>query len=139
MSLRPHTPADHYGRPLLAWLPAVGWAALIFALSATPDLRFLPDLDLDLVVRKLGHMGIFGVLALLVWYALARTTDLPRPWAWAAGLTVLYAITDEFHQSIVAGRHASWVDVAIDAIGVVVALVIATVIRRGRAGRARPA
>jgi len=36
----------------------------IFAFSAQPDLRFLPDDFFDFVVRKVGHAGVFGVLAL---------------------------------------------------------------------------
>ena len=61
-------------RPLLlVWAPVVGWAALIFVLSAQPDLRVVPDARLDFVVRKLGHMGAFGILALLLWQALAGT------------------------------------------------------------------
>ena len=104
------------------WLPAVAWAALIFAFSAQPNLRFVPDELLDFVVRKLGHMAVFGILALLLWRAVATTTAWRQPWAWALVLTVLYAMTDELHQSSVTGRHASAVDVGIDAAGVLIAL-----------------
>jgi hypothetical protein len=45
---------------------------LIFALSAQPDLRFAPDAELDFVVRKIGHMGVFAILALLLLRALTR-------------------------------------------------------------------
>ena len=55
------------GRPVLAWLPAIAWAGLIFVFSAQPNLRFVPDEGLDFLVRKAGHMGIFGILALLLW------------------------------------------------------------------------
>ncbi len=117
-------------RPLLSgWVPVVGWAALIFVLSAQPDLRFVPDAGLDFVVRKLGHMGVFGILALLLWRALAGTTAWRRPWAWAFALTVLYAATDELHQGIVAGRHLSALDVGIDATGALIALAAAGLIR----------
>ena len=105
-----------------AWLPPTAWAALIFALSAQPDLRFLPDDGLDFVVRKVGHMGVFGILALLLWRALATTTTTPRPWAWAVILTVAYAATDELHQSGVVGRNASATDVAVDAVGALIAV-----------------
>ena len=111
-------------RPLLfGWAPVVAWATLIFVLSAQPDLRFVPDAGLDFVVRKLGHMGVFGILALLLWRALAGTTTWRRPWAWAFALTVLYTASDELHQGLVAGRHLSAVDVAIDATGALIAVV----------------
>ncbi len=106
-----------------AWAPVVVWAPLIFALSATPNLRFASDAGLDFVIRKLGHMGVFGILALLLWRALAETTAWRWPWAWAFVLTVLYAASDEFHQEFVAGRHPSVVDVGIDAAGALIALV----------------
>jgi len=107
---------------LSAWAPVMVWAGLIFTLSAQPDLRFLPDSGLDFVVRKVGHMGVFGILALLVWRAFVITTAWTRPWAWAFGLTVLYAASDELHQGLVAGRYLSGVDVAIDALGALVAI-----------------
>jgi VanZ family protein len=124
-------------RPLLsAWAPVVGWAALIFVLSAQPDLRFVPDAALDFVVRKLGHMGVFGILALLSWRALAGTTARRGPWAWAFALTVLYAATDELHQGLVVGRQPSAVDVGIDATGALIALVVVGLIRSRRVLRA---
>ncbi len=115
----------------MSWLPVVAWATLIFVLSAQPNLRFVEDSGLDFVVRKIGHMAVFGVLALLLWRALAGTTASPRQWALAFGLTVLYAISDEVHQAVVSGRHASIVDVGIDAAGALIALVSAAVLRRG--------
>ena len=125
--------AAHARRPLLfGWLPVVVWAALIFLLSAQPDLRFVPDARLDFVVRKLGHMGVFGILALLLWRALAGTTAWRRPCAWAFVLAVLYAATDELHQGNVAGRHLSAVDVGIDATGALIALAATGRIRSGR-------
>lgn len=120
-------------RPLLsAWVPVVGWAALIFAFSAQPDLTFVPDAGADLVVRKAGHLTVFGILALLTWRALARTTALRRAWAWALVLTILYAISDELHQGLVAGRHASVSDVVIDGIGALTAVATVWFIRSRR-------
>jgi len=110
-------------RVFVTWLPAIAWAGLIFAFSAQPDLRFVPDAGLDFVVRKLGHMAVFGILALLLWRALARTNAWRRPWAWAFVVAVLYAATDELHQGLVAGRHPSAVDVGIDAAGALIAVV----------------
>jgi VanZ family protein len=120
---------------VLAWVPVVAWAAIIFLASAQPDLVFVPDASLDLVVRKLGHAAVFGILALLLWRAIATTTRVRQPWAWALALAILYAISDEVHQGGVSGRHASPVDVAIDAAGALIAIVIvAVVVRRRRAG-----
>ena len=80
-------------------------------------------------------MAVFGILALLVWRALATTTDVRRPAAWAIALTVLYAITDELHQGAVDGRHASAVDVGIDAVGALVAVALIGLLRWRRSPR----
>ncbi len=120
------------GRPLAAWTPAVAWAGLIFALSAQPNLRFVPDEGLDFLIRKAGHMGVFGVLALLLWRALARTTAWRRPWAGALALAIVYAAGDELHQGFVIGRHPSILDVGIDATGALAALVASALIRSRR-------
>jgi VanZ family protein len=114
------------------WLPVALWAGLIFLLSAQPNLRFVPDAGLDFLIRKVGHMGVFGILALLAWRALAGTTAWHRPWAWAFALTVLYAASDEWHQGLVAGRGPSAVDVGIDAFGAIVAIVVIGFIRARR-------
>ncbi len=117
---------------LVAWLPAIAWAGLIFVLSAQPGLRFAPDDATDFVLRKAGHMAVFGILALLLWSAVAVTTTRERPWAWALALSVAYAMTDELHQGSVPMRHASGVDVGIDTAGALVALAALAFVRSRR-------
>jgi VanZ family protein len=125
-SSEPQSPSHR--RWALAWVPVVAWAGLIFLASAQSDLTFVPDPALDLVVRKLGHAAVFGILAPLLWRALATTTRLPRPWAWALTLTILYAISDELHQGAVAGRYPSPLDVAIDTAGALLAVAIVGIV-----------
>ena len=50
----------------------------------------------------------YGLLALTYWYGLRF--DNRRVWL-VLLLAVFYALTDEFHQSFVPGRHPSWMDV----------------------------
>jgi VanZ family protein len=95
---------------------------LIFYLSAQPDLT--TGLGFwDLVLRKLAHLSVYALLTLLWWRALAPITRFPL--AGAAVIAFLYAISDEYHQSFVAGRHGSPVDVAIDSVGIAAALALA--------------
>ena len=118
----------------LLWLPVLVWAGIIFALSATPNLRFVQGVDLDFVVRKAGHMAAFGILAVLLWRALAFSA-VRRAMMWSLMLTVGYAATDEFHQSFTAGRHPSLVDVGIDSVGALLFLIALTLwLRVRRAG-----
>ena len=119
------------GRVTRLWLPVVVWAAIIFVLSATPNLRVAPTADLDFVVRKAGHMFVFGVLAVLMWRAL-ESSAVRRAMMWSLMLTVVYAATDEFHQSFTVGRHPSPVDVGVDSVGALLCLLALMQWLRGR-------
>jgi VanZ family protein len=110
------------------------WAGLIFVLSAQANLRFVTDDGLDIMIRKLGHLAVFGMLALLLWRALATVPHRDR-WALALAFTVIYAATDELHQAFVVGRHPSAADVAIDAIGALIAVALVGLAGAGRTRR----
>jgi VanZ family protein len=99
-----------------AWAAVALWAGLIFGLSSIPSLSTGLG-TWDLVLRKCAHMTEYAILAVL----LARATRRPVP---AFVLAVLYAASDELHQHFVRGRHASPVDVAIDAVGALAGLVL---------------
>ena len=108
-------------RLVSAWLPVVAWAALIFTLSSIPGLGTGLG-TWDLVLRKLAHTTEYAILGLLLLRATGRMSV-------AFVLATLYAVTDELHQSFVAGRHASPLDVAIDAAGVALGLALAARLR----------
>jgi VanZ family protein len=97
------------------WLPVAAWAALIFALSSVPSLD--SGLSWDTPLRKAAHLTEYVVLGALLLRALRR----PVP-AWLAG--VAYAASDEFHQHFVAGRNGNLIDLAIDAIGALLGVVV---------------
>jgi VanZ family protein len=103
------------------WLAVAIWMALIFGLSAQPQLPTLPEPLLDLLLKKAGHFSAYAVLAALLWRALVPSR---RVWATAWLLAVVYALSDEWHQSFVPGRHPSLWDVLVDGCGAVTALLI---------------
>jgi VanZ family protein len=103
-------------RLLTIWLPVVVWAAVIFTLSSIPSLSTGLG-TWDTILRKGAHLTEYAVLGGLLYRALGR-----EPLALAAGIA--YAATDELHQYFVRGRHASPVDVAIDAVGVAVGMLL---------------
>jgi VanZ family protein len=103
-------------RLLTVWLPVVAWAALIFTFSSIPSLSTGLG-TWDTILRKGAHLTEYAVLGGLLYRALGR-----EPLALAVGIA--YAATDELHQHFVPGRHASPVDVAIDAVGVAVGMLI---------------
>ena len=98
------------------WLPVFAWAALIFALSSIPSLS--SGLGAwDTLLRKCAHVAEYAVLGALLYRALGR-----EALALAAGIA--FAATDELHQHFVRGRHASPVDVAIDAVGIALGMLV---------------
>ncbi|HEV7806714.1 MAG TPA: VanZ family protein [Solirubrobacteraceae bacterium] len=119
-------------RAVSRYAPPVAVMALIFALSATPDLSTGLG-NWDLALRKAAHITIYAVL----WLTLARATGWRRPVA-ATVVALLYAGSDEWHQSFVDGRHGTPLDVAIDAIGLGLAALAWTLTARRRGGRPGP-
>jgi VanZ family protein len=105
-----------FSRRFSLWAPVVLWAVVIFALSSIPGLA--TDLGIwDTVLRKGAHMSEYAILALLLFRALGR--EVP-----AFVLGFAYAVTDEIHQEFVRGRHASPFDVAMDAAGLALGLLV---------------
>jgi len=98
------------------WLPPLLLMGVIFALSAQPSL----DSGLgaiDLIGRKLIHFGSYALLCFLWWRALRSVTNDRIAVLLAFVLASGYAITDEFHQTFVEGRHGTPLDWAIDSAG----------------------
>ncbi len=104
-------------------------AALIAYLSLVPSdaraVRWMPAW-----LQKAGHVGCYALLALLCFFALASVPGSPLAhgaivFASATGFGVLM----EWLQRGVPGRHASLRDAAQDAIGVLIGIFIAVVLR----------
>lgn len=102
------------------------WMALIFALSSAwfaPKMSFDATFDffgiLNYAVRKCAHAGEFGVLMLLWFRSLyPRPLAFDRARAWSVSLSLLYAASDEYHQSFVPLRSGLATDVLFDAVGI---------------------
>ncbi|MFS0774827.1 VanZ family protein [Neobacillus sp. 3P2-tot-E-2] len=77
--------------------------------------------ELNLLVRKTTHVIVFGILAFLLLKSL-EALRFSYVLAWC--LTVIYAITDEWHQSFMPRRVAAYQDVLFDSFGAFVVLLI---------------
>lgn len=100
------------------WLPAIASMTIIFWFSSQPDLPRPPSDLLNFLMRKAAHFGVYAVLALCYLYALG---DWRRRRV-ALLLAILYAISDEYHQSWTPGRVPAPTDVLIDTAGAITAL-----------------
>jgi VanZ family protein len=132
---------------ILYWLPVLLWMTTIFGASSdtgsfqrssriiAPLLHWLfPDLSAEhlytavIFARKCAHLTEYAIFTLLVWNALRRPRWRDtRPWSWreateALWFAVLYAATDEFHQTFVLSREGCLRDVLIDSCGAVAGL-----------------
>ncbi|WP_144510747.1 VanZ family protein [Bacillus sp. FJAT-22090] len=80
----------------------------------------------EFLIRKGTHFFYFGIIALAIYTALPKFKF--RILA-AAILTMLFAIADEFHQSLTSGRTASTQDVMLDTFGAICSLLLLTCIQ----------
>jgi hypothetical protein len=108
-------------RRLKPYLLPLLWMAAIYVLSSIPS-QHIPKVGAwDFVLKKGAHMGAYAVLAWL-W---RRTLPAKRAAGWLAlAITVLYAVTDEFHQTLVPGRLGNAADVLVDTAGALLGLVV---------------
>jgi VanZ family protein len=84
---------------------------------------------LNVFFRKSAHIIVFGVLAILIYQSLKRSS---YSYFIALFLTFLYAIFDEWHQSFVPERTSAFKDVLFDTFGACIALLLLYIISRGK-------
>ena len=132
-------------KKIILWMLVILWAAMIFFFSAQPAaqsnksstgftkkvVRILDVADrlsekeietiadnLNHFVRKGAHFCAYALLSILI-YLLLREYGFRNIHAmiFAVTLSGLYACSDEFHQTFVAGRAGEMRDVGIDTLG----------------------
>ncbi len=119
-----------------AWLPALLYMALIFAISSVRvSLPAVPILSRD----KLIHAVEFGVLGFLVGRASLLTWPgiaTPRVGALAWVITFAFGFSDELHQAFVPGRSSELADLVADGFGGALGVLLSIVWVRKRGSRA---
>jgi VanZ family protein len=115
------------------WGPALFMMALIFVASGTPG-QDLPEFDSwSMWVYKGGHMLGYALLAMSYRRGWAGSRKGSRSAALLAViLAILYALTDEYHQSLTPGRNSRLSDVGIDTAGAILGVGILTAIQSRR-------
>ena len=122
-----------------SWMPAVLWIGCIFLLSTgffsadhtyrilAPILRFfMPQISaaeiitIHFLIRKAAHLTEYCIASLLLFHSFHGTMRSDKLWWWvfySLIIIVFIAAADEYHQSFVASRTSSIIDVVIDLSG----------------------
>ncbi len=93
--------------------------AVIFWFSAQPKTSL--NFGQPEYLSKAAHLAEYAVLGWLI----QRARGDKRAWWQSWLIAILYAATDEFHQSFTPGRTPRVTDVMIDAVGAGVGLIMA--------------
>ncbi|MFZ1721357.1 MAG: VanZ family protein [Microgenomates group bacterium] len=121
-SLKPNSILSNFS----AFIPPIAWAALIFFLSSQQTLPAPSVTALDYLFKKSAHIFVYFVLCWLVQNSLHKVSStMPsKIFATSFFICLLYALSDEYHQSFTPGRFASLYDVGYDMIGASLAIVV---------------
>ncbi len=145
-------------RGILGFIPAAAWMGIIFYFSSMPAddstvqsmsvteqiveiyARITGASEVKLTnwvisiepyVRKLAHMSEYAILLILLFFAFRFYIKSYRKNLLISFLIcVLYACTDEWHQTFIEGRAGMPVDVLIDACGALIVMVVFYLVRK---------
>ena len=100
------------------WLPVIGWAILIFAISSlsTFPQAVQPIFSFD----KLAHAVEYAIFSFLLARAFkhSQKDNCKKYFRFLAVIcAIVYGISDELHQYFIPARTASIIDVLYDSIG----------------------
>lgn len=113
-------------RLLAVWLPLLAWSAAIYVVSGQSRLPQVTTDRLQEIVSVLAHVLEYAILAWLVLRVL-RINNWGEPRSRVV-ITLLfclvYALSDEWHQSFVPGRTPDVLDVLADTTGTAMSLVL---------------
>jgi VanZ family protein len=116
------------------WLPLVLYAGLIFVISSFS----LPPAKLEVpFLDKFIHLVEYAILGGLFWRALRTLRTLKPSFLFTIIFSVLYALSDEIHQSFVPGRQFDLWDWAADSLGVILVILYLRRQETGLAARDR--
>ena len=89
----------------------------------------------NLAVRKLGHFSEYLMLGFFSFSYFSnlflksdKFRDFKKTMSISWIFSILYAASDEFHQTFVAGRDGNIIDVLIDSSGALVGIIISSII-----------
>lgn len=111
---------------LRPWIPAISWAALIFALYSAPGSDF-PDLDgwSFLRIDKIAHFVIFSIFFVVLKVAFLKEGKVRKVWLKVSVVAWIYGFSLEVIQGAVfVDRYFEWSDLLANFLGVLLGDVI---------------
>lgn len=107
---------------------------MIFLFSSQPG-EESSKISNDLIIRKLGHFSEYMTLGFFSFCYLSnffignnKIKDFKKTVILSFLFSVIYATTDEFHQTFVVGRDGNIVDVLIDSSGSLVGILLSSIL-----------
>lgn len=115
------------------YLPLLLWMGVIFYLSSLPGSGYQGAHTLWFYIERKGaHILEYFVLTLLFARVLkSHGINIPKRYFLAGTCSLLFAFSDEFHQSFVFGREGKMLDIGVDLAGIILAAVSYYVARFG--------
>lgn len=106
------------------YFPVLLWAGVIFYFSSIPGLRYSSNNVEEVILRKGAHFTEYSILALLIFRIFFRYHNFSFAKATLGAFFVsgLFAVSDEFHQTFVAGRSGEIHDVFYDTLSIALIL-----------------
>ena len=114
---------------IYAWAPVGIWMTIIFALSSRSRIQISEEETFNFLLFKTLHMLEYAFLHMLIYRAIRYENPKKKSiqWAYIAYcVSVLYAASDEIHQTLVPTREGHPRDVIIDSIGIVLSWISIT-------------
>lgn len=111
-------------RFLRYWIPPIVWMTLIFYLSSRLSVRVTGKFLFDFLIFKMLHMIEYAILYFLLFRAFNSISNpqltVNNKFMFPLFLSILYALSDEFHQTLVPTREGKIRDVLIDTAGIII-------------------
>jgi len=102
------------------WFPTLCFMAFIFFLSSLSGSSLSNFGSFDVFVKKGGHITEYAILSILLFRAFQSLFAARKALILSAFVAVLYAVSDEYHQTFIPLREGTIRDVFIDSIGVLI-------------------
>lgn len=111
-------------KKLKLWGPVLIWAGVIFSFSSLKINHEAEFSWLDFIIKKTAHVVEYAILYWLLFRAWTQKWQniSKNIWWKVLIMVVIYALSDEWHQTLVLGREGTLRDVGFDSLGALISM-----------------